>query len=324
MNASGNPEIGFPSLRYDITMPIRDGRVPIEGVTLRPQRIGSMVFADVPQLREGEFGVADFNLGYLLAAIEAGWRIRALPVFTKRKGALKFIFCRKESGIAVPTDLEGKRVGTRQYRTALTLWARGLLGEHYGVDPSRIHWLAQTPEVFPNHDCKTRIDYVPDEPGMVDRFIAGEVDALITDISDAALFERLEGDPAIHRLFPDYQAEEARLFDIAGFYTPVHIIVMSADLAEAEPGLGRRLFDAFVEAKAMARNDSLSDRAGFAIAYQREAVRAEEARFGDLFPYGIAANRAAIDSMIRYSVDDGAITAPLPLDRIFAPGTLNS
>lgn len=324
MDANGQLEVGFPRLRYDITMPICDGRVAVDGIALRPEKIGSMVFSDVPQLREGKFGVADLNLGYLPAAIEAGWRIKALPVFTKRKGALKFIFCRKDAGVAGPADLEGKRVGTRQYRTALTLWARGILCEHYGVDPTRIHWLAQTPEVFPNHDRESRIDYLPTEPGMVDRFIAGEVDALITDISDASLFERLEGDPGILRLFPDYRAEEARLFDTAGFYTPVHIIVMSADLAEAEPGLDRRLFDAFVKAKAMARDDSLSDRAGFAVAYQREAVRAEEARFGDLFPYGIAANREAIDAMLRYSVSDGAITAPLALDRIFAAGTLDS
>jgi 4,5-dihydroxyphthalate decarboxylase len=324
MDANGNLEIGFPQLRYDITMPICDGRVPVDGITLRPERIGSMVFKDVPVLREGNFGLADLNLGYLLAAIEAGWRIKALPVFTKRKGALQFIFCRKEANIAAPGDLEGKRVGTRQYRTALTLWARGLLAEHYGVDPAAIHWLAQTPEVFPNHDEASRIDYIPAEPGMVDRFFAGEVDALMTDISDAALLERLEGDPAIHRLFPDYQAEDARLFDDAGFFTPVHIIVMSADLAEAKPGLDRRLYDAFVEAKAMARNDSLSDRAGFAIAYQREAVRAEEARFGDLFPYGIAANRAAIDAMVRYSASDGATTAPLALECIFAESTLDT
>jgi 4,5-dihydroxyphthalate decarboxylase len=260
----------------------------------------------------------------LLPAIEAGWRLKALPVFSKRKGALQFIFCRKEAGISSPRDLEGKRVGTRQYRTALTLWARGLLEEHYGVARTAIHWLAQVPEVFPNYDRASDIQYIPTDPGIVDLFLEGEIDALVTDVSDAALLARLEGDPGIHRLFPDYQSEDARLFEKAGYFTPVHVIVMSADLSEAEPPLGRRLYDAFLEAKSVARNDALSDRAGFAIAYHREAVQTEEAKFGDLFPYGITANQGAIDALVRYAVADGAITAPLDLERIFTAETLDT
>jgi hypothetical protein len=32
MDANSDLEIGFPQLRYDITMPICDGRVGVEGV----------------------------------------------------------------------------------------------------------------------------------------------------------------------------------------------------------------------------------------------------------------------------------------------------
>lgn len=317
-------DLDFPALRYDITLPLADGRVKLDGVTLKSSRISSMVFRDVPELREGRFGIAELNLGYLCCAITAGWRIVALPVFAKRKGPLGFIFCRREAGIATPRDLAGKRVGTRQYRTALTLWARGWLAEHYGADTGAIRWVAQVPEVFPFAGQAPAIDYVPPDPGIVERFLNGEMDALITDVSDAAAFARLEADPAIHRLFPDYPAEEARLVAAAGYFTPVHVMVLSRDLDEAHPTLASRVFEAFVRAKAMARDDVLSDRAGFAHAWLREAVQAEEARFGDLWPYGIAANRRAIDALIRYNVADGAIRAALPLERIFAKGTLDT
>ncbi len=60
------------------------------------------------------------------------------------------------------------------------------MGEHYGVYPRRVHWLAQVPEVFPNHGRASPIGDLPAEPAMVDRFLAGGTDALITDISDAA------------------------------------------------------------------------------------------------------------------------------------------
>lgn len=317
-------EIGIPALRYDITLPLADGRVAIDGVTLKPAKISSMVFRDVPEMREGRFGMAELNLGHLCAAMEAEWKFIALPVFAKRKGPLGFIFCRRDAGITTPRDLEGKRVGTRQYRTALTLWARGWLAEHYGVDTTKVHWVAQVPEVFPFTGTPPTIDYVPPEPGIVERFLAGETDALISDISDTATFARLESDPGIHRLFPEYAGEEARMVGKAGYYAPVHVMILSRELDEAHPALARRVYDAFVRAKQMARDDVLSDRAGFAIAWLRDAVKAEEARFGDLWPYGISANRKAIDALIRYNVADGAIRTGLPLERIFAKGTLDT
>jgi 4,5-dihydroxyphthalate decarboxylase len=317
-------ELGFPALRYDITLPLADGRVAIDGVTLKPAKISSMVFRDVPEMREGRFGLAELNLGYLCAAVEAGWKFVALPVFAKRKGPLGFIFCRRDAGIAAPHDLEGKRIGTRQYRTALTLWARGWLAEHFGVDTTKLRWTAQVPEIFPFAGTPPAINYVPPEPGIVERFLAGETDVLITDISDAAAFDRLESDSGVHRLFADYAEEEARMVATAGYYAPVHVMILSRALDEADPSLARRIFDAFVHAKQMARDDVLSDRAGFAIAWLRDAVKAEEARFGDLWPYGIAANRKAVDALIRYNVADGAIRAALPLERIFAKATLDT
>ena len=83
-----------------------------------------MVYKDEPVLREGNFGLADFNTGYLLPAIEAGWEIIGLPVFSKRKPALQFVFVRTDRGIDAPKDLEGKRIATRGYRTALTIFCR--------------------------------------------------------------------------------------------------------------------------------------------------------------------------------------------------------
>ena len=66
------------------------------------------------------------------------------------------------------------------------------------------------------------------------------------------------------------------------------------------------------------------ERAGFAIAYPREAVKGEETKFGDLFPYGVGANRSAIEALVRYAVADGASLAPLALERIFAAGILDT
>jgi 4,5-dihydroxyphthalate decarboxylase len=325
VSTEGILELSFPTkLRYDITLPLCDGRVAIEGVALRPTKIGSMVTKDVPELREGRFGVVDLNLGFCLAAIDAGWKLAALPVFSKRKPAYQFLFCRTDRGIASPRDLEGKTIGTRQYRTALSIWARGLLAERHGVDIRAIRWLAQVPEAFPNHDARTHIDYVPESPSVVDRFLAGEIDALCTDISDAKILAMLESHPQVKRLFADPRAEDEKLLKETGIYTPVHVVVMSSTLAQERPDLARKIYDAFAKAKAVAYDDALSDRAGFSVGWQRDILKAQLEQFGDLWGYGIAANRNAIDAFVRYNADQGVTRRALPDAAIFAAGTLDT
>jgi len=111
MSASQALEIPFPIMRYDITMPLFEGRVEISGVRLKPVRLSSMIFKEEAALKHGDFGVGELNLGYFLPAIEAGWELVGLPVFVKRKPVYQFVFCRADAGIATPQDLEGKRIG---------------------------------------------------------------------------------------------------------------------------------------------------------------------------------------------------------------------
>src|SRR5207253_3083662 len=109
-----------------------------------------------PKMISGDFGLCDLNIGYFLPAIETGWEIIGLPVFSKRKPVYQLIFCHADAGIRTPKDLEGKRIGSRTYRTALTVWARGLLRDRYGVDFANVQWVLQAKEVFPVHDKKAK------------------------------------------------------------------------------------------------------------------------------------------------------------------------
>lgn len=318
--------IDLPMMRFDITMPLFEGRVAIDGVTLHPVPAANpMVFADVPALREGNFGLWDLNLGYLLPAIEAGWEISALPVFSKRKPSYQYIFCRTDTGIRSPRDLEGKRVGTRSYPTALTIWNQGLLEQRYGVAHSKLHWLAAMNEFFPIHDDATHIDYTL-EPGKsaAQWLIDGDVDVIISDISDSRMLATLNADPNVRRLFPNYIEEDERLYRETGIFTPVHLMVMSRRLDREHPGLARRLYDAFQQAKQLAVTDILNERGGLGVVYMRERMEEQMARWGDPFKHGIGANRVTLDTYFRYNLEQGIIRAPLSYDQVFAAGTLET
>ena len=320
-----NPlEIEFPLMRYDITMPLLEGRVVVEGVKLKPTSISSMISKEDPRLKAGDFGLMDLNLGYFLPAIEAGWEIVGLPVFSKRKPVYQFVFCRQDSKINSPKDLEGKKIGTRQYRTAMTVWARGLLRERHGVNVSEMRWVVQAQEVFPVHDLGAKIEYVDSKRNMVDRLIDGEVDAIITDISDAKLFQIPEQNPKVKRLFPHYIEEDERLYQVTGIFTPVHLIVMSRKLDRQQPELAGKFYAAFEQAKKMAYEDILSDRAGFSVVYLRERMKEQIERWGDPWKYGIQANKSTIDTFIKYNSEQGMTRSELSYRDLFAASTLET
>lgn len=317
-------EIEFPVMRYDITMPLLEGRVPIDGVALKPIKSSSMINQEDPGMKAGEFGLRDLNIGYLLPAIEAGWEMIGLPVFSKRKPVYQLIFCHADSAIRAPKDLEGKRIGSRTYRTALTVWARGLLSERYGVDFSAVRWLLQAKEVFPVHDQKVKIEYVDESKNMPQRLIAGELDAIITDISDAKTFESLEHHPKVKRLFPDYMKEDERLYRETGIFAPVHVIVMSRKLDRRRPDLAGKFYAAFEKAKQIAYEDILGDRGGFSVVYLREKLKEQMAVWGDPWKYGVKANKTTIDAFIRYNVEQGMIRSAPTCRDLFAEATLDT
>jgi 4,5-dihydroxyphthalate decarboxylase len=324
MSASNVIEVDFPVMRYDITLPLLEGRVPIEGVVLNPVKFSSMINKEDAKLRAGDFGLMDLNIGYFLPAIEAGWQIVGLPVFSKRKPVYPLIFCHADAGFGAPKDLSGKRIGSRTYRTALTVWARGLLRERHGVDFANVNWILQAKEVFPVHDTGLRIDYVDETKNMAQRLIAGELDAMITDISDTTMFENLEHHPKIKRLFPDYLQEDLDLYNDTGIFTPVHMIVMSRKLDRERPDLAGKFYAAFEKAKALAYDDILSDRGGFSVVYLRERLKEQLAKWGDPWKYGVKANQTSIDAFIKYNVEQGMIRKAPTYADIFAAGTLDT
>jgi 4,5-dihydroxyphthalate decarboxylase len=317
-------EVEFPIMRYDITIPLLEGRVPIDGVKLKPVRTSSMINREDPKMKSGDFGLCDLNMGYFLPAIEAGWEIIGLPVFSKRKPVYQLVFYHADSGIRAPKDLERKRIGSRTYRTALTVWARGLLHERYGVDFSSVQWVLQAKEVFPVHDSQVRIEYVDETKNMSQRLIAGELDAIITDISDTKMFDNLESHPKVRRLFPNYVQDDEQLYRETGIFTPVHMIVMSRKLDRERPDLAAKFYAAFEKAKELACDDTLSDRGGFSVVYLRERMKEQMKSWGDPWKYGIKSNKSTIDAFIKYNVEQGMIRAAPSYAEIFAAGTLNT
>lgn len=315
-------DLRFPIMRYDHTMPLLEGRVEIPGWTIKPERTPAMITGDVESLRTGAFGLCDLNTGYWPQAIEEGWELIGLPLFIKRKPVYQYLFV--SNAIQKPSDLEGKTIATNFYPTGITTLLQGLLTERHGVDPSKLSWLANgESKVFPRYDAPQKVTIATERKNPWDRLLEGEVDAIITDISDGDAWVALESSPNVHRLF-DYMAEDRKLFEETGMYTPMHLIVMSAKLDRENPRLARSVYDAFEEAKRLAYQDILNDRSGFGVLYLRERFVEQARDWGDPWKYGVAANRDVTETFARYNANQGLTKRRMAVEELFAKGTLDT
>ncbi len=158
----------------------------------------------------------------------------------------------------------------------------------------------------------------------LDRLMSGEVDAIITDISDGPAFEMLESSPEVKRVFPNYRDEDLALWKESGIHTPMHQMVMSRKLDREDPELARRVYDAFVEAKRLAYIDAVNDRHGFSLMYQREAWVEQDKVWGDPWVYGVKEDIGTLDTFLTYNVEQGLTKQRLSLEDWMAASTLDT
>lgn len=318
-------ELAVPYLRYDITLPLSEGRVPIDGVKLvrtEPAPQGAAAGAVNP-LQTGDFGLAEMNMAGLLPMIEAGWEISGLPLFVKRKPVYSYLICRSTSGINVPKDLEGKRIWSSLTGGIIALWMRGFLKHRHGVDVEKIIWVVGRSN-FPNHNPSWKSELFEERKTALELLDEGIADAILTDIQDTRAWDRFEHDPKFKRVFPNYMDEDRRVYEETGVFTPMHMMAMSKKLDRQHPDLAGLVFAAFEKSKQIAQDEILGDRAGYTSLYLRERVGEELREWGDLFAYGITANKRMLDTFLDYAAEQGVSKNRLSFDQLFAAGTLDT
>ncbi len=320
---------GFlPNHRYDLMQPLLQGRVPIDGVTIRPLATMEQAgFFDNPKFPAGDFGLLDTNVGDVIQAIEAGWDMVCLPIFNKRKPVYNYLWVRADRGIDTPKDLEGKTFATVGYASSISTFSRGLLARFYGVDLTKLRWLVPAPGRLPLYrDVESQIAIATGErKSPVQRLIEGEVDASTGDITDAASWATLEASEDVKRMFPDYQAMNRQLWLEHGVHTPTHVMVLGGRLNREHPDLARKLYDAFVESKRLAVIDALGDGNSYSMLMNaREAMRDQVAAWGDVYPMGIAGDRNTIDWFLDFNLEQGLTRERLSYEQVYAGGTLDT
>jgi 4,5-dihydroxyphthalate decarboxylase len=215
----------------------------------------------------------------------------------------------------------------------LGLWLRGILADDHGVDVNGIAWRTA------GTNAPGRRERLPLElpPGMDVRplaegatlnaaLLAGELDAVLSPTPPAAF---LAGDPRIARLFADPRAAAIAWHRRTGFHPIMHVMGLRQEIAARHPDLPRLLLDAFAEAKrlALAEMDAMAARGALPLTLPFLAEDWADARAllgADPWTYGIAANRAELAAICRWSHAQHLARRVLAPEELFHVSTAGS
>lgn len=302
--------------RYDWTRALWDGSVSPEGIDLslleyhNPERFARMA-------NNLEFDACELSMGtYLATRSRPGEHpFTAIPVFPHRRFRLSYVYRRVGSGIEEPGDLEGKRVGVVNWQTTTGIWQRGILREHYGVDPTRIQWHrvgseivpVDVPGEYPLTDVDAGGGTVPYMEGLLR---SGDLDAVFHPVPLQV--------PEAERLFAEPIAEERAYYESTSIFPIMHAIVLKDELIEEHPWAVQKLYDAFEAAKEECLR-RLESPQWIPLLWADVHAERQRALLQDPWEYGLTEdNRTALNALVEYAERQGVAEERYDLEELFA------
>jgi 4,5-dihydroxyphthalate decarboxylase len=233
-------------------------------------------------VRTLELDLCEIALTTHAQACAYGKPITALPVVLLRGLHHAALICRRDSSLRGPADLVGKRIGVRAWSQTTGVWVRGILHDEYGIAPDSMTWVTEEDahvQEFVDPPFVRRIEAGQSLPAMLR---AGEIDAAVA----------LAGvDPVLVRpVIADADTVAAAWSRQTGVYPINHVVVVKDALLAEHPWLADELMRLFAASKQQA---------------------------DDTVPYGIDANRPAIELLMRYAAEQGLIPRPYSVEELF-------
>jgi hypothetical protein len=155
---------------------------------------------------------------------------------------------------------------------------------------------------------------------------AGEIDALISaDVPKCVL----ENSSKVGRLFSDYEAVERDYYQRTGIFPIMHTVVIRKDLLAQHPELAKSAYEGFCSAKKAAmqkyEHGLIFNSMGTMFPWFSKLVNQDRELLGkDWWPYGIEANRKAIEAILRYHYEQGVTSSQFAIEDLFVPELLNT
>lgn len=320
---------------YDRTRALADGRVTIPNVEARfhSARIVSEIFEGVIL---GKFDISELGMTYYLRTFKGqDSPFLAVPVFLNRAFRHSAIYINKERGIAKPEDLNGKTIGELGlFGHDAGIMPKGMLMDEHGFRPETCRWMIGGLDwpmkpidfVARPHPENVKVSDIPAGKNLGAMLEMGEIDALISANNPKCI---LENSPKVARLFPDYVAVEREYYKRTGIFPIMHTVVIRKDRLAEYPELAKIIYASFCKAKDAAVKQyeygRIFNNVDTMFPWFTRLIEDDRAVLGnDWWPYGIEANRKALETILRYHFEQGITERPFRIEDIFVPELLST
>jgi len=325
------PTLRIGCAQYDTTRALFDGTVSVDGFDTRMSTAATLPEIFERMMTRQEYDVSELGLTFYPRALDNqrdDLPYVAIPVFSNRVFRHSCVFVNASSGIEKPSDLVGRTIGEfGVYGQDSGVWAKGILMDDYGFQPQLNRWViggldypAPPFDFIPHpHPPEVDIDVAPADRSLASMLEAGEIDALFTANVPQCV---LDGSTRVRRLFPDYESVERDYHRRTGVFPMMHTVVISRRNLEAHPTVASAVYDAFLESKMVAaehyRQSLRLYEVHTMVPWMNSLVERNGTEFpSDWWPYGLEANRDAVDTYLRYHYEQGLSQRRWRVEEIF-------
>lgn len=272
---------------YPHTLPLKRGDITSPWLKLDFVEVKPLHKAFKPMVQH-DYDAGEIALVTYLQAVAFQKGLKLLPAAMLSRFQHGTVFCNAAHGRLTPADLPGKRIGVRSWSQTTGVWIRGILQNDYRLDLSGVHWVTfEDAHVAEAKDPPGVVRAKPDQD-ITKMLIAGELDAAIYGAA-------LPDDPRLKSVIADPDAEARRWYAKHRLVPVNHMVVVTEELARANPQTVAELYRLLEAGKRAAGNPGPIDTA----------------------PFGKEANRPCLELLINYALQQGLISRRLDLGELW-------
>jgi 4,5-dihydroxyphthalate decarboxylase len=289
MNANSPHTLRTVLGNYPHTLPLKRGEIQSSAVRLDFVDVKPTHLAFKPMVRELAYDVSEMAIVTFLVAKAYGKPLALLPAVMLGRFQHHCMLYNAERGPLTPQTLAGRRVGVRAYSQTTGVWLRGILANDYGLDLDKVRWVTFEDAHVAEYRDPPQIERGPAGKDLTAMLLAGEIDAAIYGAE-------LPDDPRLKSVIPGPEAAAQAWHRKHGVAPVNHLVVVKTDLVRAQPRVVAEVYRLLAAAK-----------------------RATPAPAGiDPAPFGVAANRPALELIVDYCLQQRMIPRRFAVDELFA------
>jgi 4,5-dihydroxyphthalate decarboxylase len=241
-------------------------------------------------VRERAFDVSEMAIVTYLQARSYGKPLVLLPAVMMGRFQHNCMLYNAERGAITPSDLPGRRVGVRSFAQTTGVWLRGHLQNDYGVDIDRVQWVSFEDAHVNEFRDPSGVERAGPDQNLGKMVLAGELAAGIYG-------QDLPDDKRLQSVIPQPEAAARQWHAKHGVVPINHMVVVTEDLARAQPETVREVYRMLLASK---RAAGMPKPGGL-----------------DMQPFGFEACRPALKMIIDYCVQQQLIARRFEVEELF-------